>query len=301
MLTGEDRLAWLIERRKGIGASDAASIMGVGKWGTALSVWLDKTSDEPPKEESEETQFQRGNFFEPVCARLYANKTGEDLYKPAPILWHDDLDWMYASLDYRRKSDHRPIECKTTRTMEEFGEPDSDQVPAYYAIQAQQQMEVADQPFVDFSVLCGFDHFIYTVKRNYEIAAMIIEVGGQFWENVKSRIQPDIDWAHKTTPELMKTLYQKVKRRTITLGGEAVLLHDQYEQLKLEEKTAKEAKELIHAKMKALMGEADVAELSDGSKWTRAEIKNPGYTVAPFTYITLTPRRSKAQKANGGQ
>lgn len=34
---------WLIERRKGIGGSDASIILGLNKWKTPFELWLDKT------------------------------------------------------------------------------------------------------------------------------------------------------------------------------------------------------------------------------------------------------------------
>ena len=39
------RTEWLLERKKGIGGSDAAKILGLSPWGTALDVWADKVGE----------------------------------------------------------------------------------------------------------------------------------------------------------------------------------------------------------------------------------------------------------------
>lgn len=37
------REEWLVRRRKTIGGSDAAGIVGLSKWASPFSVWADKT------------------------------------------------------------------------------------------------------------------------------------------------------------------------------------------------------------------------------------------------------------------
>ena len=37
------RIDWLLDRRKGIGGSDVAAIMGLNKWKSAYQIWLEKT------------------------------------------------------------------------------------------------------------------------------------------------------------------------------------------------------------------------------------------------------------------
>lgn len=36
------RIDWLLDRRKGIGGSDVAAIMGLNKWKSAYQIWLEK-------------------------------------------------------------------------------------------------------------------------------------------------------------------------------------------------------------------------------------------------------------------
>ena len=47
------RDAWLEERRKSIGGSDAPSIIGLNPWQSPYTVWADKLGKLPPKEDNE--------------------------------------------------------------------------------------------------------------------------------------------------------------------------------------------------------------------------------------------------------
>ena len=50
-MTKAERIKWLEERKLGIGGTDVAKILGASKYGTELSVWLDKTGVSPDEEE----------------------------------------------------------------------------------------------------------------------------------------------------------------------------------------------------------------------------------------------------------
>lgn len=41
---GLSREEWLRYRKQGIGGSDVAAILGISKWNSAISLWLNKTN-----------------------------------------------------------------------------------------------------------------------------------------------------------------------------------------------------------------------------------------------------------------
>ena len=53
-MTRED---WLQERRRGIGGSEAAAILGLSPWATPLDVYLDKIGEGEEVEETEAMQM----------------------------------------------------------------------------------------------------------------------------------------------------------------------------------------------------------------------------------------------------
>ena len=44
---------WLEHRRRSVGGSDAAAIVGLNGWASPYSVWAEKTGRLPPKEDNE--------------------------------------------------------------------------------------------------------------------------------------------------------------------------------------------------------------------------------------------------------
>lgn len=71
MITEEIRAA----RRRGLGGSDIAGILGLSPWATPVTVWLDKTGRAPEKSESEAMWW--GSEEEILVARRFTELTGK--------------------------------------------------------------------------------------------------------------------------------------------------------------------------------------------------------------------------------
>lgn len=70
----KDRPRWLAERRKGIGGSDVAALMGEGKYSTEYDVWLDKTGRVADKEQT--IQMEMGARMEDAIASKFSDDYG---------------------------------------------------------------------------------------------------------------------------------------------------------------------------------------------------------------------------------
>lgn len=182
------RADWLEQRRTGIGGSDAAAVIGISKWRTPLSVWLDKTGQAPDSTETEPMKW--GTLLEPVIRQEYANRTGREVMAPG-FRRHPLHGFMVANVDGVAPQDARLIEVKTARSGDGWGEPGSDQVPEEYLIQVQHYMAVLDLPVADIAVLIGGSDFrIYTVPADKELQAMLVDAEAQFWRTVEAGIPP---------------------------------------------------------------------------------------------------------------
>ena len=53
------RAAWLAGRKSGLGGSDAAAVLGLSKWRTAVDVYMDKLSDGHEQEQSDPMYWGR--------------------------------------------------------------------------------------------------------------------------------------------------------------------------------------------------------------------------------------------------
>lgn len=132
---GEGWLAW---RTQGIGASDAAAILGISPWKTAFRLWQEKIGEAPPQETT--SAMQRGIDLEDEARRTYEAQTGH--YVEPTTLEHPDWPVMRASLDGLTFDRTIAVEIKcpnrTDHSLARLGK-----VPAHYMPQLQHILAVS--------------------------------------------------------------------------------------------------------------------------------------------------------------
>ena len=89
------REEWLDRRRKSIGGSDAAGIVGLSKWASPFSVWADKTGRAPEKEDTE--AMRQGRDLEDYVAR-WMEETGKRVYRLPAMLYNPLYPFAHAML-----------------------------------------------------------------------------------------------------------------------------------------------------------------------------------------------------------
>lgn len=93
---------WLQERKKGLGASDAGTIIGVNKWKTNVDLWQEKVGLREPEDISHKSYVQYGHDAEPHLRALFAldhpelRVTYESPYK---MIFNDELPFIFATPD----------------------------------------------------------------------------------------------------------------------------------------------------------------------------------------------------------
>jgi len=181
--------ALLAERRRGIGGSDAAAILGLSRWRTPLDVYLDKRGESDPLEESQAMFW--GTTLEPVIRQRYSDVTGRDVLIPQGIIYHEKYPFMLASLDGFTHG-NRIVEIKTARFGFEWGEEGTDEIPIEYIAQVQHYMTVTGYDVADVAVLIGGQDFrIYEVPADTELQEIMIAKEREFWGMVKAGTPPD--------------------------------------------------------------------------------------------------------------
>lgn len=94
---GLTREEWLALRRRGIGGSDVAAILGLSKWHSPLDVYRDKIGEGADQPDSPAMEW--GRRLEPVIREKYAEATGLAVEKPDLMLISGDHPYMVADLD----------------------------------------------------------------------------------------------------------------------------------------------------------------------------------------------------------
>lgn len=182
------REAFLAERQRGIGGSDAAAIVGASKWKTPLALYLEKRGEAPAQPESPAMRW--GTLLEPLVRQQYCNESGESVRVPS-LLVHPTYPWMIGHLDGITDSG-RVVELKTARSAEGWGEPGTDEIPDAYLVQVQHYMLITALPVADVAVLIGGSDFRrYEVPADRDLHGMLIEQEAEFWARVKEGRPPD--------------------------------------------------------------------------------------------------------------
>lgn len=185
--------AWTRWRMQGIGASEAAMVMGVSPWGDALTLWKRKLGLEP--EEVSTFAMRRGLRLEPTIRGWYAQTKGVDS-RPC-VVASETLPWMRASLDGLDPWGEIVLEIKAPNEDAHRLALAGD-VPDYYWPQVQHQLAVVDTARVchylsyseKASVADGDRFALVVVERDEAYIAKLIEREAWFWDCLQRRVEP---------------------------------------------------------------------------------------------------------------
>lgn len=172
---------WLAERRKGLGGSDAAAILGVNPYRSALAVYMDKLGLAPEREDSE--AMRQGRDLEQYVAERFVDATGKKVRRCNQILQHKEHDWMLANVDRLVVGEDAGLECKTTSVYNKTDFDRGDVPPTYYW-QCQWYMAVTGHPKWYLAVLILNRSFhVFEIERNDEHIEVMTARASDFWHN----------------------------------------------------------------------------------------------------------------------
>lgn len=201
----ESREDWLSERRKGIGGSDAGTILGVNKWKTPYALWLEKTgqiSDEIPDTEA----MWFGREAEDLVAKRFESETGKKVKKSSYMFAHSQYPWMKATVDRLVVGEKAGLECKTANFFADSDYQEDVIPPSYYA-QCMHYLAVTGLDRWYLAVLIpGKSFHTFVIERNEDEIQAMINVEQAFWTSVQERKDPpevqggDIDFLKQIYP-----------------------------------------------------------------------------------------------------
>lgn len=179
-----------VERRTGIGGSDAAAAIGISPWRTPYDLWMEKIGAAEPLPVTEPMRW--GTLLEPVVAAEYCRRTDRVIEVP-PMLRDPAWPWMIGHIDGRVVGDPRRIlEVKTTGIGIGWGEPGTDEIPVQYLTQVHHYLIISHAEVADVAVLVGGQDFrLYQVRYDDDIAGALIDQEHAFWQHVQDRVPPD--------------------------------------------------------------------------------------------------------------
>ena len=209
MNTQANRDQFLAGRKKGIGGSDVAAILGFSPYKSPYQLWLDKTGRSERKESQNESAHF-GNLLEDVVAKEFSRRAGVKVQRVTQQLFLEEHPWALGNIDravinpdiagnVRFKdgalTTDRLLECKTASEYMSklFGEEGSDQVPDYYLTQCLWYLLITGCKVIDLAVLIGGNKFrMYRIERDEDLIQSIFNQVKAFWFNhVIADVPPD--------------------------------------------------------------------------------------------------------------
>lgn len=180
---------WLAFRRKGIGASDVAAIIGVSPWSTPYQLWLDKTGRKPAFEGNSATI--RGQELESKARSRYELEALEDM--PPGISIHPKYEICRASLDGIRSDNKLILELKCPGEKS-HAVAMSGVIPEHYIAQIQFQLAVTGADLCHyFSFGPDETSILIEVKPDIKMQGELILAALTFWEKyVETDIAPPL-------------------------------------------------------------------------------------------------------------
>jgi len=282
------RPQWLAKRKKSIGASDAAMVLGVSPYGGPQAVYLDKTTEEINERDSKWMAY--GRDIEGAIAKMYMHETDmvvRDL-GATHIVYHPDYKWIGSTLD--RVVGGLPLELKSVGQVGVYSDTWIESVPLHIQIQLQIQMACMDADRgVVAALFPGYQLVHKTIKRDERFLQAAYPVLESFWhENVLAKVPPPAD----STPhalECVKRLYNKDNGETVELTKKCLQNVENWRRLKTEKRQAeKEIKEL-EKDIRDEMKEACYGKMEGGEILTLKTTKRKAYSreIKAGEYRTL--------------
>lgn len=199
---------WLAERRKSIGGSDAASVLGLNPWNSAYSLWAEKTGAVIPEDISDKEAVRLGNDLEQYVAERFMEATGKKVQRSNYIWYNSDYPFAHANPDRMLVGESAGLECKTTSSYEIAGQLKDNEIPRnWYCQMIHYMMVTGAERWYLGALVFGKGFFWFDVQRNNaEIAALAL-AEKDFWRMVEDRVPPAIDGSEASS-EAIKTIYK---------------------------------------------------------------------------------------------
>lgn len=216
---------WLEVRRKTIGGSDAAGIVGLSSYATPYTVWANKTGRLPDSEDNE--AMRQGRDLEEYVAKRWMEATGKTVRRCNAILYNSQYPFAHADIDRAVVGENAGLECKTTSTLN-VRQFHGVEFPEKYYVQCVHYMAVtgADRWYLAVLVL-GKGFYTYVLERDAEEIKSLMAAEAEFMDFVRKDIPPILDGSEATS-DALQAIYPKSAFGEVDLFGRETILREYF-------------------------------------------------------------------------
>lgn len=196
-----------------LGGGDAAAILGLSRFRTALEVWAIKAGQIIPTDISQEMPVKLGNMLEDTVCKLFEEETGKKtqianasaceqrglLYVPNPddtagpvTILNREHSFIGGNLDGFVEGERALFEAKTTNSFKQSEWESKDEIPVEYQIQCHHYLMVTGLDRAYIGCLIGNRKFVWRIiERNDKLLANMLAKEIAFWQNfVVPKVMP---------------------------------------------------------------------------------------------------------------
>lgn len=267
---------WLAERRNSIGGSDAGAVMGLNKWASPLTVYLDKKS---LNHFDGNKVTERGSWLE-APIREKAKEALGVIIEECPYMFTSDTSlFMSANIDgliyIKEEKEINGIalsglgghEIKTTQRGDGFSK---DEIPDSYFAQVQHYMAVLDLPWFILSAYFIESHEFrhYVILRDEAFISRLIETEKTFWETyIEKDVMPapsGIDAENEQITDLFKGSASSIvlDEEAESMSAEYLLINKQLKDLEAQKAQLGVALKLKIVQQQDAAGDAKVKAIA---------------------------------------
>lgn len=288
---------WLRLRLTGIGASEAAALIGVNPWKSAIQLYAEKTGALKADDLSDNEAVFWGTKLEAVVRDVYGERSRRHIDKGGLLLRSRRYPWALCTLDGWTSDielgPYWPLEIKTAGASKASDWVDGP--PEAYVVQVNWQMLVTDTRRATIACLLGGQKLVWCdVERDEQLVRKLVHHGGEFWDRVLAQ-NPPLPDGTEGARRTLHALYPTSDDDVVTLGPEYCDLADELDDLKLQRKAVEDRQRELENTLKAALGEHGHGALIDGRLVDWETVERRGYTVKPSTSRVLRVRKKTSR------
>lgn len=224
------------DRRKFIGSSNIAGILGLSKWTTPYDVYIAKVSEVREEMDPAKKKFlERRKRWEPVVVQMLREELDANVVATNLRYVDGEFPFFASEIDFEAEEDgeimNGEIKTVTPRAWGEkfgWGEPGSGDIPIEYEAQVQFGLGITGRKRTIVAAMVGLDDMVfYRIERDDELIADLRARAAKFWnEHVLAGVAPpattigDLHKIYKTaTPGLVVTADSALGSTALKLRG----------------------------------------------------------------------------------
>jgi putative phage-type endonuclease len=178
---------WFKWRRKGIGSSDAAVLMGLSPYKSINRLWLEKT-EQIDLDQTTSYMAERGTRLEAKALREYIKYTG--IHVVDHTCQHPKFKFVKASLDGWNSEFELIVEIKCPRKENHYRAVAENFIKPEYYSQIQHQYLASGAKYADFWSFDGVSGHKIPVLPDSWFMGELLEREIMFWDLVERRVEP---------------------------------------------------------------------------------------------------------------